>query len=186
MTNKITKVYLHSAKYLAEKDALYVLMSNKCYPTSLKRITRYNFIAQISYSNVDNLHFLLNVKTTYHNTSMSVKRIFKSMKLYKDCPEPKESFLKQVILGISGLIKKPAIIKVIDSRADKWAVRLTQKWQKEYLDKPEVFEKIGIKNYVDIAKDGKLRFAIIKTGDYVITYFVEQPIDKYLEETKCI
>ena len=184
MEKQITKIYLYSnpsSHYISETDAMYSLMSNNCYPINLKRITNFNFIALISYENIEDLHSLLKTTSTYHNVPISIKRVFKSMKLYKDCPVPKESFLKQIILGISGLIKKPVEVKVTDTRASKWAIRLTQKWQKEYLDKPEVFEKIGIKNVVDITKDGKLRFMIIKTGNYIITYFVGL-IDEYVGE----
>jgi len=177
---EISKVYITSKKPLIKTDIHYLTSSNLCYPVSVKQLGEWNWLAEVGFENHDNLLNLLNT-TKVLKKEVVVKRIFKSIvplrEIYKK--EPCRSFLLQVAMGISGLIKKPVNIKITNNRADDWQKELTKIWQKE-LDNPDIFKKSGIKNIIDISPDGELEFRIIKGENYLITYFNEN-IDKWVK-----
>jgi hypothetical protein len=173
-----TKLYVYSlgAPYsLTEKEILYLIMSNHCFPTRVLKLSKFNYIINVEYDNHTDLLKLMNIKKTYFDKTIAIKRVFKSIRIKKDINVPRKSFLMQVIMGVSGLIKKPVIIKVDDNRAETWRRELLTMWQKE-LDNPDKFKKAGINPVIDIAPDGKIKFHITKTGNYIVTFF-EQNVD---------
>lgn len=174
---QITKIYITSSKNLTEKDIYYLVMSNKGYPVSEIKITPWNWLVEIEYTNNEDLVSILNTNEV-RSKKIIVKRVFKSAKLRGAFKEkPSDSFMLQLIMGISGLIKKPINIRITNNRADDWQKAITRKWQEE-LENPNMFKKAGIKPVIDIAPDGELEFCVVRSGDYVITYF-NRLIDEY-------
>lgn len=174
----ITKIYVACpGSVLYEKEVNYLIMSNKCWPENLTKLSRNSYISEIHYDEEADLARVMNTDKTFYNKDIVVRRVFKSMKMIKSMKgEPKKSFLMQVAMGVSGLIKKPVVIKVTDSGASEWAVALTQLWAKE-LDKPEVFAKAGIKPVIDISPEGTVNLHITKSGDHIIVFFKQDISD---------
>lgn len=174
---EITKLYITSKKNLTEKEICFFVSKNNLFPISIRKITNWNWIAEVEYEKHKEL--LSALKTSkLRDKEVSVKRVFKSIKLYKQFKEePSNNFILQVIMGISGLIKKPINIKITNNRADDWQKLMTKMWQEE-LERPNIFKKAGIKPVIDIAPNGELEFCIVKSGNYVITYF-NKLIDEY-------
>lgn len=174
----ITKIYITSRNKLTERDICYVVMSNKGYILSINKLTPWNYIAEFEYNNHEELLSILKTKEV-RGKEISVKRVFKSLKLspfFKKTPS--RGFILQVIMGITGLIKKKVNIRITNNRADDWQRLMTKMWQEE-LDHPNIFKKAGIKSIIDIAPNGELEFCIVRGKDYVITFFNEI-IDKYI------
>ena len=177
---KITKVYVKSSKRLTKNEACFLVSKNNCFPISIKKLSAWNWIVEIEYEQHKELLNLLKTKNV-RNKELSVKRIFKSAKLstlYKK--EPSTGFLMQIAMGISGLIDKPVVIRIVNNRADEWQRQLTKLWQTE-IDNPSKFKDAGIKNVIDISPKGKLKFCIVKTKEYVVTFF-DEIIDEYTKE----
>lgn len=178
MATEITKLYITSRADLTEQRINYLIMSNKCYPRRIVKINRWNAIVTVEYTEDASLQEIIKTKEI-RGLHIAVKRIFKSIKIPKKLKgkHPK-SFTYEVIMGISGLIKKKVNIRVINNRASEYQKYFLTEWQKE-LDNPNLFKKAGIKPSIDISPDGELLFRIVKSGEYIITSF-EENIDKYL------
>jgi len=181
-SKNITKIYVTSQQRLTEMDIGYIVMSNKCYLRSVKRLgtkitNPWGWIAVIEYPNLECLTNV--IKTTkVENKTVSVKRIYKSILSTSDIvKEPRDPFLSQIVMSIGALFKTPVNIRITNNRAEKWQHRLTKLWEEKIVSKAFLDE--GIDNVVDIAPDGELDFCIVKGKDYIITYFKE-PIDNYI------
>ena len=176
----ITKLYIFSNKHkLLEKDIIYLVSLNRCYPLSVRKINTDNWIAEIEYQTYTNLLSLLET-TEVRNKQISIKRIFKSMRLSKQfMKEPSKGFLLRVAMGISGLIKNPLNIRVTNNKANDWQKELLRIWQNE-IDNPSKFKQAGINNVIDILPKGEVEFCIVKVGGYIVTFF-NKSIDEYIK-----
>jgi hypothetical protein len=169
------KLYITSHHGISQKEIYYLAGSNFCLITNILPLSNRNFIVDVEFKDYKNLLNLIRCKESYHGHGLNIKRVFKSMKLRKRwLNEVKQSFLIEVISGIEGLIKHQVDVKVTGDGA--WSKALTQRWQKA-LDNQEKFREQGINPLVDITKTGELRFHIVRSFDYIITFF-EQNIDE--------
>ncbi len=175
----ITKIYVSSVVgvKLLEKDIHYLVMSNQCFPLSVKKLTTWNWIVELEYDKYEDLINILKTKLI-RKKGVNVKRIFKSMKLNSSIKAVYDGFIDQIIMGISGLIKKPVNIRITNNRAGDWQKEMTKRWQEE-IDNPDKFKKAGIKCVVDIHPKGELRFCIVKGDNYLVTFF-DEIIDEYI------
>lgn len=158
-----TKIYITSNHVLTMDEVKYLIMSNKGFVFSVVRITDWNWLAEFEYDKTSDLLKILKTKIV-RGKPIAVKRVFKSMRLspvFKK--EVCKSFLMQVAMGISGLIKKKVDVRITNNRANDWQRELTVIWQKE-LDHPNIFKKAKLIPKIDIAPKGKLEFVIVRTG----------------------
>lgn len=178
MAKTNAKLYITSKQGISEKEVYFLTGSNLCFVNAMKRLSSRNYLIDVEFVDYQNLLNLMQVKKSYCNREVQIRRVFKSMQLKKNwLKEPKQSFLIEVVAGIEGLIKKPVNVRVVGDGV--WSKALTQRWQKS-LDNPEKYKEMGITPLVDITKDGKLRFHIIKSYGYLITFF-EENIDNLVE-----
>jgi hypothetical protein len=174
---EITKIYVTSTSDLTERDVCYVVMSNKAYIHSIKKLARWNFLVEIEYLDEATLKEILSTSEV-RGKKILVRRVFKSLKKSKFTEKtPSGNFILQTIMGISGLIKKPVKIKVTNNRANDWQKELLKRWQEE-LDHPNIFKKAGIKPVIDISPNGELEFCIVGGKGYIVTFF-NKNIDEY-------
>ena len=169
---KFTKLYIVTdSKTKSCAHITFLLGQHSIWINKIWKIGGSNWIAKVEYDTQDEINKLIGTHKV-RGVTLSIHRIFKSIKLRKNQVEPSYSFLDKILILISARLKTKTTIRVVNNKANDWQKMLLKRWQEE-LDNPTKFKKLGIKPSIDIVPNGKMVFHINKVGRYIITYFDE-------------